>query len=582
MNEQVNPNIPVVAPEQIQLPGAGHHEEISYIPQEVDVKALLSENSAAHREVQLAEEKERQLRIEQAQAKVAEHQTALQTGWLGDQTTAGKTHRQLSTQANTVKSFESYLESRPKEGIVKEALPKIGGAWEPNTLPETPHAQAVIAASLSANPMEFLKDGRRQESKLENESGTDLAELRAAADAARADQNETVTRRLEMKIARLEAKEAARVEAEAKAERRKPYERLRQRAKANIRGLYPAHQSSALVQESETTGERTQRRWDWDHAYDGHEEHIAKAILNHLANEYSLMLVKDLVGGALGPDSNPHSAASQESILHMWKSMVDKAYADPAVMQRRPELHIIRNPEDDALYVFRFLQASKLVAKDWVSGEGYKILSRDTEGIFELPEPDTAMTTATTTEPATSAAIESRAPAPAASAATAARGSLERLTKSDFVWKKGPAARKDEASVQFMQSLYDDKRLWPQTKKKPTGKRDRELLERRVDEVMVQYERFGRPRAGSDEYDYITKDVVNTVGKYNPIKGRVGRSKASPETLNKNSKDEPRTLAGFREFRRHRQERRNRWLSEPVPEGHDEILDKVNGKDDEA
>jgi serine/threonine protein phosphatase PrpC len=68
-----------------------------------DVAQLLADNTAAHAEL-------KRKAAEDEAARVAAHKASLQEGWLGDQSTEGKTHKQLANQAKTVKSWAKYAE----------------------------------------------------------------------------------------------------------------------------------------------------------------------------------------------------------------------------------------------------------------------------------------------------------------------------------------------------------------------------------------------------------------------------------------------------------------------------------------
>lgn len=91
-------------------------EDAGFTP---DLDAILQQNADAHEELRRQEELKRQeeLAAERArkEAETLQRQQEQQQAWLGDQTTEDKTHRQLSMQANRVKSFQAYLNQRPAE-----------------------------------------------------------------------------------------------------------------------------------------------------------------------------------------------------------------------------------------------------------------------------------------------------------------------------------------------------------------------------------------------------------------------------------------------------------------------------------
>lgn len=106
-----------------------------------DVDAMLAANAEAHQELNRQE-------AERRAAEQAERGAKLQEPWLGDQSVEGKSHGELSKQANVAKSFKSYLEGRP--GGPAEG-PKTEGDPDAPFHTRTTTVKEVIASSTAAD-----------------------------------------------------------------------------------------------------------------------------------------------------------------------------------------------------------------------------------------------------------------------------------------------------------------------------------------------------------------------------------------------------------------------------------------------
>lgn len=91
-----------------------------------DVNELLAQNDAAREELRVQE-------AAKAEVERAAHNAELQAGWLGDQSTEGKSHGELADQAATVKSWQEYAKQRPRSQKVADARSQAQEAELGNT-----------------------------------------------------------------------------------------------------------------------------------------------------------------------------------------------------------------------------------------------------------------------------------------------------------------------------------------------------------------------------------------------------------------------------------------------------------------